>query len=493
MYKFIPKNSILVFSMILFTIAVTPYLTHDAFADTIDISSWVANDPDDGDTVYSAGDTLTLTFSGNTNATNGGTMTHAEVIANFTFTTPNIATGATFSGLWTSLSTLQITVDTAGTAATIGGTTVQGALPADGRIGTAADGQNNGLDGTHGLTATASSALTGDFGLFVAAVFSTGGCSGDCEEPTLGINDDGRRLVDGGFTYNGKSIDVERFFTPYPLVTVQTGKENTAEFKIFDNGGPDNIRHFELAFGLAKGESIGTSKVVINWDKSWDGIETVTLDDPENVLENIKVITSEGSCSDDQLQKCLVVQVVHTFRAPLDFNILGTNVWDTRHNAWQNYYNHGIEIVGESLNPPKEYDGINKGHIYHLTETGKNTAVDEFGDTWAFKYDTWIMDYVLPNKVQDPPTMVMTRTHSDFVKYQNDQADYAITSLLEFCPTCLKSFDDFAPSKAIAYPERINKLNDPEIQKKMAFESERAQKTMNDLLYDHRPHYLKMN
>jgi len=115
------------------------------------------------------------------------------------------------------------------------------------------------------------------------------------------------------------------------------------------------------------------------------------------------------------------------------------------------------------------------------------------GNSWSFKYDTWIMDYVLPNKVQDPPTMVMTRTHSDFVKYQNDQADYAITSLLEFCPTCLKSFDDFAPSKAIIYPERINKINDPEIQKKMAFESERAQKTMNDLLYDHRPHYLKMN
>jgi len=97
-------------------------LSQDAFADTIDISSWVANDPDDGDATYSDGDTLTLTFSANTNATNGGTMTHAEVIANFTFATPNIATGATFSGLWTSLSTLQITADTAGTAPTIGGT-----------------------------------------------------------------------------------------------------------------------------------------------------------------------------------------------------------------------------------------------------------------------------------------------------------------------------------------------------------------------------------
>jgi len=465
--------------MILLTIAVTPYLTQNAFAAS-GISSAVADDPDDADTVYSVGDTITITFPAQVNSTFAGlTMSNTEFRANFTVAPSDIDTADTLTGVWNAGATaVTLTINTiTGSTPPIVNTDTFEYDPTLGNI----HYQTNGTEFTN--TAVT---LTGDFGLFVAAVFSTGGCSGDCEEPTLGINDDGRRLVDGGFTYNGKSIDVERFFTPYPLVTVQTGKENTAEFKIFDNGGPDNIRHFELAFGLAKGESIGTSKVVINWDKSWDGIETVTLDDPENVLENIKVITSEGSCSDDQLQKCLVVQVVHTFRAPLDFNILGTNVWDTRHNAWQNYYNHGIEIVGESLNPPKEYDGINKGHIYHLTETGKNTAVDEFGDAWTFKYDTWIMDYVLPNKVQDPPTMVMTRTHSDFVKYQNDQADYAITSLLEFCPTCLKSFDDFAPSKAIAYPERINKLNDPEIQKKMAFESERAQKVMNDLLDNYR-------
>ena len=98
-------------TVVLFTVGFAPYFSQEAFADTIDISSWVANDPDDGDTAYSDGDTLTLTFSANTNATNGGTMTHAEVIANFTFATPNIATGATFSGLWTSLSTLQITAE----------------------------------------------------------------------------------------------------------------------------------------------------------------------------------------------------------------------------------------------------------------------------------------------------------------------------------------------------------------------------------------------
>ena len=260
--RFSKSLGIFTLMIFLFTLSIIPRLVSDVFADTLDISSWVANDPDDADAIYSDGDTLTLTFSANTNATNGGTMTDAEIKANFTFATPNIETDVTFSGLWTSLSTLQITVDTAGAAATIDASTVQGTLPADGRIGTAVDGQNNGLDNTHGLTNTLSSALTGDFGLFVAVTTEKNGsgCDGDCEEPTLGVNSDGRRLVDNGFSYNGKSIDVERFFTPYPLITVNVWTQNIAEFKIYENMGPDKVSHFELAFGLASGDYIGASK-----------------------------------------------------------------------------------------------------------------------------------------------------------------------------------------------------------------------------------------
>ncbi len=76
------------------------------------------------------------------------------------------------------------------------------------------------------------------------------GCAVDCEEPTLGVDSTGKRLVTNGFTYNGKSVDVETFFTPYPLITADVGKQNKAEFKIYENQGPENIRHFSFAFGL---------------------------------------------------------------------------------------------------------------------------------------------------------------------------------------------------------------------------------------------------
>ncbi len=410
------KNSFALFvlSSILLTIAITPYLTQNAFAAS-GISSAVANDPDDADAVYSVGDTITITFPNATNSTASGTMTNAEFRANFTVNTSTIDTDDTITGVWDSATILTVTINTiaGGDPPIIGTDTFQYDVT-NGDIGY--------VNGTE-FTGTAVT-LTGDFGLFVAVSDKGGNGCEDCEEPTLGVNNAGVRLVDDGFTYNGKSIDVERYFTPYPLVTVKTGEQNVAEFKIYENNGPEKISHFELAFGLANGESIGMSKAVINWDKSFDGIETVTLVDPENVLENITVVTTEGNCSDELQQKCLIVKITHTFRAPLDFNILGTNVWDMKRNAWQNYYNHGIEIVGESLNPPKEYDGINKGHIYHLTETGKNTAVDEFGNSWSFKYDVWIMDYIKNERSQDTGDM-KNRNHSSFGTWKQMQAEMA--------------------------------------------------------------------
>jgi len=469
------RKSLVIFVAVLLAIGVVPYLTQDVFAHQTSLSSWVANDPDDGDTVFSAGDTLTLTFAAATNQTLG-LISQSAIDGNFTFNGGTVSDG-TYTGNWIDTSNLVITILTAGTTPIIDTTT---AIPKAGNtIGVSGEGA--GADSTHTLAITASSALTGDFGLFVA-VSSGGGCTGDCIEPTLGIRNDGKRMVDGGFTYNGKSIDVERFFTPYPLVTVQVGKQNVAEFKIFDNSGPDKISHLELAFGLANGESIGMSKAVINWDRTFDGIETITLDDPENVLDKIKVTTSEGSCSDELQTKCLIVKVKHTFRAPLDFNILGTNIWDLKRNAWQNYYNHGIEIVGESLNPPKEYDGIHQGKITHLFETGKDIAVDEQGNTWTFD-KTWKRDYIPTEKFIDGVTQNgIDRNNAWFNTYKQGQVLLAKEVLKQNCVSCNDvEFAEINDIISYEFSTQMDKLSDPEIQNKMLQESLIAENTLQQI------------
>lgn len=465
-------------TLALLAVALIPNLTSDAYAAS-GISSAIADDPDDADAVYSVDDTIIITFPAQVNSTfASGTMTNAEFRANFTVSNSDIDTADTISGVWNAGATaLTLTIDTiAGSTPPVINTDTVLYDPTAGNI----HYQGNGTE-----FANTAVTLTGDFGLFVAVSASNGsGCSGDCEEPTLGLDSKGKRLVDNGFTYNGKSIDVERYFTPYPLVTVTTGEKNIAEFKIYDNLGPDNISHFELAFGLAKGEIMSNSKAVINWDKSWDGVATLSIDDPEHVLGDIEVSTSEGDCSEESAQQCLLVKVVHTFRAPLDFNILGTNVWDTERNAWQNYYNHGIEVVGPSMNPAKEYDGISKGQIYHLTETGKNTAVDEFGNSWSLVIDQWSMDYIPNKKIIDEISMAgIAREHAYFNMYKYGQYLLAENELKQICPGCLEeSYGEIDNVFAYDFKDRVNKLDNPEVKDRMVMNSEIAQKTMDYIL-----------
>jgi hypothetical protein len=233
-----------------------------------------------------------------------------------------------------------------------------------------------------------------------------GGCSGDCGPPTLGINQNLDRIVSHGFSYNNNPVDVELYYTPYPLITVNVGEENLAVLKIYEDGGIQNIEHVGLGFGLGKGEIFNDSKATINLDMTHDGTEIITVDDPENALENVKVVTAEEPCAVNSPTQCLVVFIYHTFREPLNFNMVATYVWDFKKNAWQNYYNHGIEIVGESLNPPKTefvYFGTTEmSGLYELVRVDKKTDVwqDESGNLYKhFENDRFDMIYKVPKKI----------------------------------------------------------------------------------------------
>ena len=190
--------------------------------------------------------------------------------------------------------------------------------------------------------------------------FGSGGSSssgdgdcGECTPPTLGYNSQGRKIVSNGFSYNGNPSDVQYFFTPYPLIVTEVGKENVAVFKMYDNEGPSKIMHFSMAFGLRTGEVISESKVAIEYDIDPQNGNTTIITDPKNVIDNdtVRIETDVVQCIAGGTHKCLEISIYHTFRAPLDFDIVASDVWDTRRNAWQNYYNHGIHIEGESLNP----------------------------------------------------------------------------------------------------------------------------------------------
>lgn len=330
------------------------------------------------------------------------------------------------------------------------------------------------------------------------------GCSGDCTHPTLGLDINSKRVVSEGFSFNGNPVDVNLYYTPYPLITTNVGQENTLVLKIYDDSGPQNIAHIEVAFGLEHGASFNDSHAIIIWDRTFDGKETLTFHDPENVFENVKTVTEESQCTLITSQ-CMTITFYHTFKAPLESNMVSTNIWDYDRNAWQNYFNHGIQITGESMNPAIQHTGIYQGHIYHLIETEKNNAVDNFGNTWTLKYDLWERDFISVkkndsesmnyNKIQAIKYVLKDKSLNDisksfgydnrnnnfFMINKNNQTLIAESLMDELCPKCTdEPFDKINDIFYYQIPERIQRSDNLELHTAMKNQAEIASKILQD-------------
>ena len=306
------------------------------------------------------------------------------------------------------------------------------------------------------------------------------GCSGDCQHPTLGLNVNGKRVVTTGFSFNGHSVDVEEFYTLYPLIEANVGQKNTVVLKIYEDGGPKNIQHVGLAFGLGKNEYFSESRATISIDKTFLGTEIISSFDPKNVLGDIEVSTDEESCSLGSNSMCLIVTIQYIFRAPLEFNMVGTNVYDFNRNSWQNFFNHGIHIVGESMNPPEEYDGIYKGNLIHIFETGKNIAVDEIGNTWTFDKE-WKMDYKSKGKIVDGVTKHgLDRKNAWHDAYEQGQELLAQYVLLNHVMGGKPINDSESIQPTTIYYEILNRSEDLELQNNISIEKARAEKLFKE-------------
>ena len=238
---------------------------------------------------------------------------------------------------------------------------------------------------------------TNHFTLFGASAqgTSTGGsgCS-DCTPPTLGVDSTGTRRVDGGFSYNNDRINVEYYYTPMPLITVETGEENVAQMVIFEDSGAHNTRHVGLGFGLSRGQHFAESQAEIRVDMPRDHDAMVSLDDPASAIDadSLRVSDDLVECMAGSRSVCKLITIRHTFREPLEFSMVSTIVWDDRRNSWQNFFNHGIHVIGESLNPQHGIP-VNDGSLilYPLISSDRDTDGDGLYD-YDIRHVTYMLD-----------------------------------------------------------------------------------------------------
>lgn len=254
--------------------------------------------------------------------------------------------------------------------------------------------------------------------------------SGNDHAPTLGNDRYGNNYVENGFTFNDFVTDVENFKTHMPLQTLQVGELNTAVLKIYDNRGANKIEHVEIAFGLDSKEFASQSENTIIWTQNFKGDQSIIENDSDNLLMDV-------SAAGESNGKILEITFNFAFREPMDKSKIGVVVWDHDRRSRTIYFNEGIEVVDESLNPQEIISILDeKGNPVRITMTGKSEGIDEDGNIWTHN-SPWIKQKMSVDKTlaHENPEPVgnhgFDRSHNMFDSYKNSQAQTAQEKLIE--------------------------------------------------------------
>ena len=219
---------------------------------------------------------------------------------------------------------------------------------------------------------------------------SGGGCD-DCTPPTLGINSHGERLVDGGFSYNGKMVDAALFHTEFPLINATIGEINVIKIKIYENGGVQNIQNIQFGLGVIEvGKPLSLSEVIILVGLHHNGtaVKLIDITDEENLIDHnsVNATVNTTKCKPESYKEdCLLVNLQYSYTEAPKYNVMLVTPMDDKRNTWNFYFNDGIRVIGESLNPPPTYNI----HVKKTSQAFDNwltlIRTDKINDVWTDK------------------------------------------------------------------------------------------------------------
>jgi len=221
-----------------------------------------------------------------------------------------------------------------------------------------------------------------------------GGCN-DCTPPTLGLDKNFIRLVDNGFSYNGNSIQVEKWHTPFPLINATVGEMNTVEIIIYENQGVNNIKLVQFGLGATEiGQPLNDLEVLIEvWldiNNNNFAIEEIVINDEDNLIESssVSAVADVVKCmSDSNTKVCLKVTLQYSYREATINNVMLVNAADKYRNSQNFYFNEGINVLGESLNEPPTYILQNKRGSQQTEDlTLTLTRTDKVNNIWTDNY-----------------------------------------------------------------------------------------------------------
>jgi hypothetical protein len=299
------------------------------------------------------------------------------------------------------------------------------------------------------------------------------------EKPTFGrSHETGELVAEGGFSANGEIFDItDNWHTDFKLMTLNVGERNTFTAKTLS---PYGLQSIEFMFGVPQvgsaHEAEAAIEITLDRDLNVINISTVQKDnliDPDSVLAKADMVRCKG---DDINKNCHYITVSASFNeAPLSY-VFALKGIDFTKRSHLTYLNEGLEVTGDSLNPPTTMmiSANKKGASLMLV-----TQIDKKNDMWINdsgiefernSFGTFLRTTPVEVVRDDPMVKVMTRLNSNFEAMKINEMYKAVevfdSSLLQ------KELPDFIPASVTN--KIVNKLNDPEFLEKLVYEEMRA-------------------
>ena len=177
----------------------------------------------------------------------------------------------------------------------------------------------------------------------LSAYAENAGCSRDCEAPTLGVLDDGQRVVENGLVINGRAFDVNHQIQEVPTMTFNTGSPAKVKLMVYENSGVSSLRHASIAITDYQDDRNQNDLASISLDQDFTGEQTVDVIDADGYL---KGVTAKATALD-----LFRTEVEFSFKVtkPFDTTDFVVQLWDKDQSSRKNVFVDAVRGTGEPI------------------------------------------------------------------------------------------------------------------------------------------------
>jgi len=263
--------------------------------------------------------------------------------------------------------------------------------------------------------------------------------------PTFGLDHNtGAQMVENGFTLNGQSYMVtHNYHTPIPMHYIDVGETNEFVAKVYAQRG---LSVMKFLFGIPEVGQAHNAEAYIMVRLSHDGtIKDITVSNSDDLIidpDSLSITLPQAvRCTESAtVERCMQLSASVKFNESPKAEIFALQAVDFKLRAHTTYFNEGVEIQGESLNPPTTIQIPSEQKGVGLITLQR---VDKINDIWVpvddadhqlmvLKYKKNSADTFIPierksfERFSDDIQKVMTRLNSNFALLQQDEIDRAV-------------------------------------------------------------------